>query len=130
MKSKSFDTFPPYVRFQNGWYCPKCDKVTEHTQKHKSPLSYGQQICNLCGHALGKPKPAESILERKLYEKIHRLTRQIERQKKDPKKELWTARLEKTLSETKEELSKIQSESCPSREMKFNRDRKLREKSP
>ncbi|HSV49498.1 MAG TPA: hypothetical protein VLH35_04205 [Candidatus Acidoferrales bacterium] len=130
MTAEAPDALPPYARFQNGWYCPKCDKLTEHTQKHKNPLSYGQQICNLCGHTFGKPKPAESILERKLNEKIHRLKRQIEQQKKDPKKELWTARLEKTLSETKEELSKIQTETCPSRETKFNRDQKLRVKSP
>ncbi len=37
--------------------------------------------------------------------------------------------LEKRLGEPKEELSKIQSETNSSREMKFNREQRLREKS-
>ncbi len=118
----------PY--FLNGWHCPKCDKLTEHTQKQDGS-TYGRQICNVCGFALGKPtEPEKSPQERKLKEKIYRLTRQIERQKIDPKKELWTSILEKRLAEAKEELSKIQSKTNTAREMKFNRDRRLRVKSP
>jgi hypothetical protein len=85
--------------FQNGWYCPKCDRLTEHTEK------LGRQVCNICGFALGRPIEPKAQ-EFKLKAKIYRLTRQIERQKKDSVKKLWIARVEKILAETKEELAK------------------------
>jgi|WetSurMetagenome_2_1015567.scaffolds.fasta_scaffold616706_1 hypothetical protein len=109
--------------FQNGWFCPKCDKLTEHTQKQDGS-TYGRQICNVCGFALGKSTgPEKDPLERKLKEKIYRLTRQVERQKSAPL-------LEKRLAEAKEELLKMQNKTNTAREMKFNRDRWQRMKSP
>lgn len=113
MTTEPSDTRPHF--FQNGWYCPKCDKLTEHTFKR------GRQICNVCGFALGHP-----IDEKKedLKHKISRLTKQIQRQKNDQRKQKLVSLLEKRLTEASEELSKMESTSGSSRLMKFNREQR------
>jgi hypothetical protein len=92
-------TKPTGQTFINGWFCPKCDRLTEHK------LVEGRQVCNECGFALGKPI---SMRKRILKYKIAILTKKIQELRSSSQHQIEV--LEKRLAQAQEELSSVCAE--------------------